>query len=104
MQKVLDVIKWIVLFPISWMPESWQGIRRSIIAGAIVILTALAGLDLVNLGIIFCTFINAIVHIWNQEFLCDLTPWLVGFTIWIPLLLEALKSDTERSIFKTGKK
>lgn len=100
MQTVLNIIRWIVLLPVSWMPDSWQGLRRSIIAGTVAILTALQAADLVDIGAKVCAVIAAIVHTWNESYVCDITPFLTGFVIWIPLVLEALKSDTERSIFK----
>lgn len=104
-QISLDVLRWIILIPTHLFPKKWEGYRRSIItgilAGSTALLGVLATLDIDLISNIICS----VVQLWNDKgYVCNVQVMLqkiVGFLIiYLPLVIEALKPDFEKSIFK----
>lgn len=105
MQKLLDILRWLVLLPISFFPERWKGYRRSIVVGIVSAATTLLGiasaLDVDLISNIICS----VVQLWhNPGYVCNVQSILnniIGFlVVYLPLLLEALKPESDKSIYK----
>lgn len=105
LQIFLDVLRYIVLIPTRLFPVSWEGKRRSIISAITVgvsgLLAILSGLDINLISNIICS----IVALWHEpDYQCNvaaiLQAWSAFLAVYLPLVLEALKTPYEKSIFK----
>ena len=99
MQKFIDIVKWIVKLPVFWMPASWKGYRRTIITALIALCVFLQGLDLVNIADGICSAYSAI---FGGD--CNLQTLAGAITMYVSLLYEALKNESDSSVFTIFKK
>lgn len=98
MEKFIDVIKWVVKLPVFWMPASWKGMRRVVITGLLSVCVLLQGLDLVNIAGAICDAYSAL---FGRE--CNLQTVAASITLYVGLLYEALKNESDTSVFNIFK-
>jgi len=99
MQKFIDIIKWVVKLPVFWMPASWKGYRRTIITALLALCVFLQGLDLVNIADGLCSAYSAI---FGGE--CNLKTLALSIMTYTGLLYEALKNESDSSLFTIFKR
>lgn len=99
MEKIINILKWLIKLPVFWMPESWKGYRRILITGILAVCVFLQGLDLVNIAEGICNVYRAI---WGGE--CNLATLATSISMYVGLLYEALKDESEKSVFNVFKK
>lgn len=97
--KVIQFIKWLVKLPVFWMPQSWKGYRRIIITALLAVCAFLQGLDLVNIASGICAAYTQLTG-----GMCDLSTVATSILMYVGLLYEALKDESETSAFNIFKK
>lgn len=96
----LTALTFLLKIPYFWMPASWKGYRTLIITGLVAVFTAIDTVNLVDLSTRICAALESITHLWNPDFVCDITTTMGYIASYVALVLAKLRTETDSTVLK----
>lgn len=97
---ILSVLSAIAKIPEFLLPTKWKGWRTIAFNALSGVILALLAFDVQGSAEAVCNLIEAIVHTWNGEYLCNPTGVITGWASVTVVLNAALRTITDTAVGK----